>query len=125
MLATFGIGSIVGAMGSVFGQIDAPAAGVDPADLIDTVRSGSWQTFLALALTALAAALGGVVGAREDTPWRVATRLERSPGPALERDPEVCRAVSGRSADLLSGTCQSRARRRRPSRIPYTACGIA
>ena len=66
MLATFGIGSIVGAAGSVFGQIDAPAAGVDPADLIDTIRSGSWQTFLALALTALAAALGGVVGARED-----------------------------------------------------------
>ncbi len=66
LLATFGIGSIVGAAGNLFGQISAPAADVDTQQLIDTIRSGSWQSFLALVLTALAAALGGVVGARED-----------------------------------------------------------
>ena len=53
-------------MGDFFGQVSAPSADVEVDALIETLRSASWQSFLALCLTALAAALGGVIGARED-----------------------------------------------------------
>jgi hypothetical protein len=66
VLAAVGVGSIAGAMGELFGQIEQPAVDVQVDQLISTVQEGSWQTFLALALTAAAAALGGVVGAREE-----------------------------------------------------------
>jgi ABC-type transport system involved in multi-copper enzyme maturation permease subunit len=66
VLGAFGIGAIAGAMGDLFGQISAPSTDIEMDTLIDTLRSSSWQSFLALSLTALSAALGGVVGARED-----------------------------------------------------------
>jgi len=66
VLAAVGVGSIAGAMGELFGQVEQPAVDVQVEQLISTVQEGSWQTFLALALTATAAALGGVVGAREE-----------------------------------------------------------
>jgi hypothetical protein len=66
VLGAFGIGAIAGAMGDLFGQISAPSTDIEMDALIDTLRSSSWQSFLALSLTALSAALGGVVGARED-----------------------------------------------------------
>jgi hypothetical protein len=66
ILGAFGLGAIAGAMGDLFGQVSAPSADVEVDALIETLRSASWQSFLALCLTALAAALGGVVGARED-----------------------------------------------------------
>ena len=65
-LATFGIGSIAGSMGELFGQVSVPSPDVEAEQLIEILRSSSWQSFLALALTALAATLGGVVGAREE-----------------------------------------------------------
>jgi hypothetical protein len=69
VLALFGLGSLVGAAGDVFGQlvnrgVQAPA--VDPDTLVSIVRDGAWQTLLVLLLTAAAAALGGVVGARPE-----------------------------------------------------------
>lgn len=66
VLAAVGVGSIAGAMGELFGQLEQPAIDVQPAQLIESIQDSSWQTFLALALTALAATLGGVVGAREE-----------------------------------------------------------
>jgi hypothetical protein len=66
VISAFGIGTIAGAMGQLFGEIAAPSAEVEVEELVDMLRTSSWQSFLALALTALAAALGGVVGARED-----------------------------------------------------------
>lgn len=66
LLATFGIGAIAGAMGELFGQVGTPTPDVEADQLVEAVRSSSWQSFLALALTALAATLGGVVGAREE-----------------------------------------------------------
>jgi hypothetical protein len=70
-----GLGSFVGAAGEVFGQlaidpgIDPPAVDVD--ELGTLVRDGAWQTLLVLLLTAGSAALGGVVGARQElrTAW--------------------------------------------------------
>jgi hypothetical protein len=71
VLALLGLGSFVGAAGEVFGQvavdpaaIDAPA--VEGDELVSLVREGAWQTLLVLLLTAGAAALGGVVGARPE-----------------------------------------------------------
>ncbi|CAN5847484.1 hypothetical protein BH23CHL8_BH23CHL8_28460 [soil metagenome] len=66
LLAAFGLGSFVGAVGEVFGQVTLDAPEIERQELVDMLRTGSWQTFLALALTAAAAALGGVVGAREE-----------------------------------------------------------
>lgn len=66
ILAAFGVGAIAGAMGELFGQLSAPDPDLEPDALVDALRDASWQSFLAMALTALAAALGGVVGSRED-----------------------------------------------------------
>jgi len=66
LLAAVGLGSIVGAMGDLFGEVAVSGQGIDPAALVDTLKDSSWQTLLALGLTAAAAALGGLVGAREE-----------------------------------------------------------
>lgn len=66
LLAALGFGAIVGAMGDLFGQVSVSGPDVDPAELVDILRASAWQTLLALGLTAAAAALGGVVGARPE-----------------------------------------------------------
>jgi len=66
LLAAVGLGSIVGAMGDLFGQVVVSGEGVDPAALVDVLKTSAWQTLLALGLTAAAAGLGGMVGAREE-----------------------------------------------------------
>jgi hypothetical protein len=66
LLATVGLGAIVGAMGDLFGDVAVTGADVDPAELVDILRSSAWQTLLALGLTAAASTLGGAVGAREE-----------------------------------------------------------
>lgn len=66
LLAALGLGSIVGAMGQLFGDVNLSAPDVDPQELITMLRDSSWQTLLALGLTAAAATLGGVLGARDD-----------------------------------------------------------
>jgi hypothetical protein len=73
LLAAFGLGAIVGAMGDLFGEVAVSGADVDPAELVDILRSSAWQTLLALGLTAAASTLGGAVGAREELRgrWRL------------------------------------------------------
>jgi len=66
LLAALGLGSIVGAMGQLFGDVNVSAPDLDPQQLVTTLRDSSWQTLLALGLTAAASTLGGVMGARED-----------------------------------------------------------
>jgi hypothetical protein len=66
LLATLGFGAILGAMGDLFGEVAVTGPDVDPAELVDVLRSSAWQTLLALGLTAAAAALGGAIGARSD-----------------------------------------------------------
>jgi hypothetical protein len=46
--------------------VNLAAPDVDPQELITMLRDSSWQTLLALGLTAAAATLGGVLGARDD-----------------------------------------------------------
>jgi hypothetical protein len=66
LLAAFGLGAIVGAMGDLFGEVAVSGPDVEPAELVDILRSSAWQTLLALGLTAAASTLGGAVGAREE-----------------------------------------------------------
>src|ERR687896_2233904 len=62
LIAAFGAGQIFGIAGDLFGPVRVDAPEVD----VRTLRDGAWSSLLALALTAAAAALGGVVGAREE-----------------------------------------------------------
>lgn len=68
LLGAFGIGSVAGAMGELFGQVSiaAPDVDVEAEQLLDTVRTASWTSFLAMALTALSAMLGSVMATREE-----------------------------------------------------------
>jgi hypothetical protein len=70
VLALLGLGSFVGAAGEVFGRVALDpaidAAAVEGDELVSLVREGAWQTLLVLLLTAGAAALGGVLGARPE-----------------------------------------------------------
>ena len=66
LLAAFGLGAIVGAMADQFGEVAVSGPDVDPAELVDLLRSSAWETLLALGLTAAAATLGGAVGARDE-----------------------------------------------------------
>ena len=66
LLAAIGLGATVGAMADLFGEVTVSGPDVDPAQLVDTLRSSAWETLLALGLTAAAATLGGAVGAREE-----------------------------------------------------------
>ena len=58
LLAALGLGTVVGAMGQLFGDINLESPDMDPQQLITTLRDSSWQTLLALGLTAAAATLG-------------------------------------------------------------------
>jgi hypothetical protein len=73
LLAAFGASTIFGAATELFGQIAVPQPGVEPNEVISGLRQGAWGSLLALALTAAAAALGGVVGSHEE----VRTRFSR------------------------------------------------
>jgi hypothetical protein len=53
-------------MGQLFGDINLGETGVEPQELVNALRDSAWQTLLALGLTAAAAMLGGVLGARDD-----------------------------------------------------------
>jgi hypothetical protein len=71
LLAALGFGAILGAMAQLFGDVTVSGPDVDPAELVDILRSSAWQTLLALGLTALAATLGGAVGARPELRGRI------------------------------------------------------
>ena len=73
ILAALGVGQLFGAAGDLFTQyrsLGAPAPDVDTTQLREQVRNGALGAFLGLALPALAAALGGWLGAREDVEGR-------------------------------------------------------
>lgn len=66
VFAALGLGSVVGAMGELFGQVAVPDPDLEATEVIDLLRQSSWSSLLALGLTAAAATLGGVVGARDE-----------------------------------------------------------
>ena len=75
LLAALGLSSILGAAGNIVGQtgvpsVDAPA--VNPNQAADAVRNSAIGAFISLALPALAATLGGFVGAAKDVDERTA-----------------------------------------------------
>ncbi len=65
-LGAFGIGSIAGAMGELFGQVSVSAPDIEPTVALDSVRTASWSAFLALSLTALSSMLGSAVATRDE-----------------------------------------------------------
>lgn len=69
LLAAFGLGQIFGAAGDLFGQyrnLGSPTSvDVNRAQLATGIKNGAFTAFLALALPAVAAAIGGALGARE------------------------------------------------------------
>ncbi len=67
ILAAFGAGSIFGAATNLLGDVsvNVPDVDVTPEEAIAGARESAWGSLLALALTAAAAALGGVVGSHE------------------------------------------------------------
>lgn len=68
-LAAFGLGSLFGASGDLFAQYremgQPTAEGVDPNAVVEGIRNGSLGAFLGMLLPAIAAALGGWLGSRE------------------------------------------------------------
>ena len=68
-LAAFGLGSLFGASGDLFAQyqqMGQPQADVDPNAAVEGIRNGSIGAFLAMLLPAIAAAVGGLLGSREE-----------------------------------------------------------
>lgn len=71
MLGAFGLGSLFGAAGDIFGQVqnanvDPSQVQVDPDQAADAIRNSALVAFASLALPAIAAALGGALGARRE-----------------------------------------------------------
>jgi hypothetical protein len=69
MLGAFGLGSLFGAAGDIFGQVqnanvDPSQVQVDPQQAADAIRNSALVASASLALPALAAALGGALGGR-------------------------------------------------------------
>jgi len=69
LLAALGLGTLFGSTGDLLAQYRAlgePGIGADTETLREQVRTGALGAFLGLALPAVAAALGGWLGARQD-----------------------------------------------------------
>jgi len=69
VLGALGLSGLLGAAGSIIGQVDPSsiqAPDVDPAQAADGVRDSALVAFVSLAIPALAAALGGALGARHE-----------------------------------------------------------
>jgi len=68
LLAFVGLGTLLGAAANLFDRVLVPPTDVpvDAGQALQAIKDSAWATLLALALTAAAAALGGVVGVRED-----------------------------------------------------------
>ena len=68
-MAALGLGSLFGAAGDLFAQyrqLGSPQPeGVDPDTVVVAIRNGSIGAFLGMLLPAIAAALGGLLGSRE------------------------------------------------------------
>jgi hypothetical protein len=67
LLGAMGIGALFGAAGQIFGQIQSSNVNpgqVNPTQAADAVRNSALVAAVSLALPALAAAIGGAIGAR-------------------------------------------------------------
>ena len=67
-LAAFGLGSLFGASGDLFAQyqqMGQPQTDVYPNAAVEGIRNGSVGAFIGMLLPAIAAALGGYMGSRE------------------------------------------------------------
>jgi hypothetical protein len=70
-LAAFGLGSLFGASGDLFAQyqqMGQPQADVDANAAVEGIRNGSIGALIGMLLPAVAAALGGWIGSREEEP---------------------------------------------------------
>jgi hypothetical protein len=68
-LAAFGLGSLFGAAGDLFGQyqqMGQPQPDADPNAVIEGIRNGSIGAFLGMLLPAIAATVGGLLGSRTE-----------------------------------------------------------
>lgn len=65
ILAAFGAGSIFGAATNLLGEVAVDVPDVTPGEALAGARESAWASLLVLALTAAAAALGGVVGSHD------------------------------------------------------------
>ena len=69
LMSAFGVGQLFGAAGDLFDQYRAAgspqAEGVDPTAVAQGIRDSAIPAFLSLALPAAAAAIGGLLGARD------------------------------------------------------------
>jgi len=76
VLSALGLGQVFGAIGNLVGQLNllaggslnVPGVNVDPQQVIGALRTGALVGFFSLLLSAVAAALGGWLGGRTDTP---------------------------------------------------------
>ena len=77
LLSSLGLGQIFGALGSVVGQVGVlqniqqggvNAPNVDPAQVASAVRTGAIGAFFGLLLSAIAAAVGGLIGGGPSEP---------------------------------------------------------
>jgi hypothetical protein len=76
LVAAFGLGTALGAVSGFFDQIRVPIPeDVVPDDAIRVLKDAAWQSLLAFGLTAAAATLGGVVGARDEVRGFRTTRV--------------------------------------------------
>ena len=81
ILAGLGLGAVLGAAGDVFGQYRTLGGGtgganVDPARVAEGIRNSALGGFLGMVLPAIAAAVGGFLGARDDGDGDRAYRTE-------------------------------------------------
>jgi hypothetical protein len=68
-LAAFGLGSLFGAAGDLFGQyqqMGQPQPEADPNAVVEGIRNGSIGAFLGMLLPAIAATVGGLLGSRTE-----------------------------------------------------------
>lgn len=68
-LAAFGLGSLFGASGDLFDQyrqMGQPQADVDPNQVVEGIRTSSIGAFIGMLLPAVAAAVGGLLGSRDE-----------------------------------------------------------
>jgi hypothetical protein len=68
-LAAFGLGSLFGAAGDLFGQyqqMGQPQPEADPNAVVEGIRNGSIGAFLGMLLPAIAATVGGLLGSRAE-----------------------------------------------------------
>ncbi|HVL54307.1 MAG TPA: YrzE family protein [Vitreimonas sp.] len=64
VMSGLGLGSLFGEMGGTLGNVRAPD--LTPEQIFDALSTGALGSFFALALAALAAALGGIVGTNDE-----------------------------------------------------------